>query len=123
MAARPTAPEVPGNPEVVRLMARANLLLDQGNIGAARIVLERAAETGSASALFALAETYDPLSLSAWGTFGTRGDVAKAQELYAKRSCRRCSGGERSIERVASVRGGCRGSRAPRAEAQGRAHR
>ena len=64
-------------------MARASLLRDQGNIGAARIVLERAAETGSASALFALAETYDPLSLSAWGTFGTRGDVAKAQELYA----------------------------------------
>jgi hypothetical protein len=83
-AAQPAAPDAPGNSsEAVRLMARASLLRDQGNIGAARIVLERAAETGSASALFALAETYDPLSLSAWGTFGTRGDVAKAQELYA----------------------------------------
>jgi len=29
-------------------------------------------------------ETYDPVVLSAWGTFGTQGDVAKAQELYAK---------------------------------------
>jgi hypothetical protein len=83
MAARPTAPEASGNSEAARLMARASLLRDQGNIGAARSVLERAAETGSASALFSLAETYDPLSLSAWGTFGTRGDVAKAQELYA----------------------------------------
>ena len=46
--------------------------MSQGNIGAARIVLERAAETGSAPALFALAETYDPLILAAWGTFGTR---------------------------------------------------
>ena len=79
-----TAPEAPGNAEAARLMARASLLRDQGNIGAARIVLERAAETGNASALFALAETYDPLSLSAWGTFGTQGDAAKAQELYAK---------------------------------------
>ena len=83
LATWPTTNLEQGGPKAIRLIARANLLLEQGNIGAARIVLERAAETGSASAVFALAETYDPLSLSAWGTFGTRGDVAKAQELYA----------------------------------------
>ena len=81
LAARP---EAPGNPEVVRLMARARVLLGQGNIAAARSVLERAAEMGSALALFTLAETYDPAILSAWGTLGTQGDVGKAQELYAK---------------------------------------
>ena len=75
---------MPGNPEAARLAARARQLLDEGNIGAARALLERAAETGSAQALFALAETYDPAVLSAWRTSGTRGDVAKAQELYAK---------------------------------------
>ena len=84
MAARPAVAEVPGNPEAARLMARASLLLSQGNVGTARIVLERAAETGSAPALFALAETYDPTTLAAWGTFGTQGDVARARELYAK---------------------------------------
>jgi hypothetical protein len=84
VAARPTAPEALGNPELARLISRASLLLSQGNIGTARIVLERAAETGSAPALFALAETYDPAILAAWGTFGTQGDVAKARELYAK---------------------------------------
>ena len=83
---RSTAPEVPSNPEPARLMARASLLLGQGNIGAARIVLERAAEMGSAPALFALAETYDPAILSAWGTVGTQGDVAKARELYGRAS-------------------------------------
>jgi hypothetical protein len=31
-----------------------------------------------------LAETYDPAMLSAWGIFGRRGDVTKAQKLYAK---------------------------------------
>ena len=73
-----------GNPEAARLMARASALLVQGSIGAARIVLERAAETGSAEASFALAETYDPLVLSKWGTYGTRGEATKARELYAK---------------------------------------
>ncbi|MHC2338442.1 hypothetical protein [Bradyrhizobium sp. USDA 4454] len=67
-----------------RLMARARLLLEQGDIGAARIVLERVAETGSAQASFALAETYDPQTLSKWGTLGTRGDATKARDLYAK---------------------------------------
>jgi hypothetical protein len=84
IAAQLTAPEAPGNPEALRLMARASLLLSQGNIGAARTVLDRAAETGSALALFALAETYDPIILAAWGTFGTQGDAAKARELYAR---------------------------------------
>jgi len=83
-AARPAVAEVPGIPEAPRLMARASLLLSQGNVGAARIVLERAAETGSAPAMFALAETHDPAILAAWGTFGTQGDVTKARELYAK---------------------------------------
>jgi hypothetical protein len=70
--------------EAARLIARASALLSQGNIGAARIVLERAAENGNARASFMLAETYDPGVLSAWGTYGTRGEAAKARELYAK---------------------------------------
>jgi TPR repeat protein len=85
-------PEVPGNLEAARLMEQARLLLDEGNIIAARSVLERAVESGNALALFLLAETYDPASLSAWGMFSTwgifgrRGDVTKAQELYAQAS-------------------------------------
>jgi hypothetical protein len=67
-----------------KLMARASALLGQGNISAARRVLERAAETGSALASFTLAKTYDPIILSKWGTYGTRGDATKARELYAK---------------------------------------
>ena len=72
------------DPDLPRLMARASLLLAQGDIGAARIVLEHAAESGSAPALFALAETFDPAVLSAWGTMGTQGDAARAGDLYAK---------------------------------------
>ena len=101
IAVQPTAPEAPANSDAARLMARASLLREQGNIGTARIVLERAAETGSAPALFALAETYDPLSLSAWGTFGTQGDVAKARELYAKALA---GGVEEAKERLNALR-------------------
>jgi hypothetical protein len=70
--------------EAARLIVRASALLGQGNIGAARIVLERAAATDNARANFMLAETYDPAVLSAWGAYGTRGETAKARELYAK---------------------------------------
>ena len=80
----PKAAEAQGNAEAAKLIARASALLGQGNIGAARIVLERAAESGNAQASFMLAETYDPAILSAWGTYGTRGEAAKARELYAK---------------------------------------
>ncbi|WP_246756884.1 hypothetical protein [Bradyrhizobium neotropicale] len=67
-----------------RLVARGSALLGHGDIGAARIVLERAIEMGSAQASFSLAETYDPLILAKWGAYGTRGDASKAQDLYAK---------------------------------------
>ena len=70
--------------EAAGLLARAKTLLGQGNIGAARVVLERAAETGSAQAAFALAETYDPNVLATWRTHGTRGDGTKARALYAR---------------------------------------
>lgn len=87
-AAEPKAPSpVLGNEnaaELVRLIARATGLLRQGDIGAARVVLERAAELGSAPASFALAETYDPSLLAKWGSSGTRGDTSKARELYAR---------------------------------------
>jgi hypothetical protein len=87
-----TATGAPGNPkpdpanavEVERLVARASVLLGQGDIGSARIVLERAADTGSAQASFALAETYDPLVLRRWGAYGTLGDPGKARDLYAR---------------------------------------
>ncbi|GLR86548.1 hypothetical protein [Bradyrhizobium iriomotense] len=87
MAARSQG-DAPVNPndgvQAAKLIARASVLLEQGNIGAARIVLERAVEMGSAQASFALAETYDPLILPSFGTYGTQGDLTKARTLYAR---------------------------------------
>lgn len=83
-AEQPAVAEAHASQEAIRLIARASALLGQGDIGSARIVLERAIEMGSARASFMLAETYDPRILSAWGTYGTRGEVTRARELYAK---------------------------------------
>jgi hypothetical protein len=80
----PPAPSPATNPEAVRLMERARLLLELGDIVTARAALERAAESGSPQAAFALAETYAPVVLAAWGAVGTGGDPAKAQLLYAR---------------------------------------
>src|SRR5258708_13675194 len=79
---RSSVAEAQGSPEATRLIARASALLGQGNIGAARIVLERAAETGSAQASFMLAETYDPVILSALGTYRTPGEAGRMTGSY-----------------------------------------
>jgi hypothetical protein len=65
-------------------LARAKALVGQGNIRAARDVLQRAVETGSAHAIFALAETYDPNVLATWRIPRTRGDATRARNLYAR---------------------------------------
>ena len=97
----PPRPAVKDNPEAARLMALASALVAQGNIAAARLVLERAAETGSAEASFALAETYDPLVLSKWGTYGTRGEATKARELYKKAQA---GGIQEANDRISALR-------------------
>jgi hypothetical protein len=79
----PPAPTA-ADPETRRLMVRARQLIDQGNIMAARSMLERASESGYPQAVFALAETFDPNQLAAWGTVGTQGDAARARQLYQK---------------------------------------
>jgi hypothetical protein len=67
-----------------KLINRAEMLTQQGNISAARAVLQRALDAGSLQATFLLAETYDPRVLTSWGVHGTQGNPAKARELYKR---------------------------------------
>jgi hypothetical protein len=83
-APAPVPVPVTDNAEAARLVARARILLELGDVVTARAALERAVEAGSSLAAFTLAETYDPAVLSAWGAVGTRGDAAMAQQLYAR---------------------------------------
>jgi hypothetical protein len=66
------------------LLKRAAALMRSGDIVGARLLLERASEADDVRAIVLLAETYDPRALSRLGVLGLRGDLHKAEELYAR---------------------------------------
>jgi len=67
-----------------RLIARAQLLIKQRDIGGARLLLGRAVAHGSPKAAFLLGQTYDPTVLASWRVRGMTADLARARELYAR---------------------------------------
>jgi hypothetical protein len=89
-AASNTAPAAPrrtlSDADLKLLADKAAQALKAGDIGGARMVLERAAAAGDATAVFALGETYDPNVLTKMRVRGLEGDVAQAKELYLKAS-------------------------------------
>jgi hypothetical protein len=68
--------------DLTLLLSKANELIRPGDVSGARLLLERAFETGSAEAAFYLAQTYDPRILESWNVQGIRPDPEKARELY-----------------------------------------
>ena len=66
------------------LMSRARSLMTVGDIAAARLLLERAANAQDATAAFLLAQTYDPAVLGTSDTRSITSDVATAREWYRK---------------------------------------
>src|SRR6266480_2314087 len=66
------------------LMARAKSLLALGDIAAARLLLERAANAQDASAAFLLAQTYDPAVLGVRDTRSITPDPVMARDWYRK---------------------------------------
>jgi TPR repeat protein len=79
-------------------LARAKI--QQGDIAAARRLLERAADGDDADALLALAETYDPRMLAQWGVIGVKPNVELAKTLYNKAGIR---GAKRARERLLAI--------------------
>lgn len=66
------------------LMARARSLITVGDIAAARLLLERAANAQDATAAFVLAQTYDPAVLGTKDTRSITADAAAARDWYRK---------------------------------------
>lgn len=66
------------------LMTRANNLLALGDIAAARLLLERAADAQNATAAFLLAQTYDPVVLGVRDTRSITPDPVLAGDWYRK---------------------------------------
>lgn len=65
-------------------MARARSLMTVGDIAAARLLLERAANAQDATAAFVLAQTYDPAVLGTKDTRSITADAAAARDWYRK---------------------------------------
>jgi hypothetical protein len=73
-----------GADELANLMSRGKALLESGDIAPARLLLERAAEAGEASAALLVAQTYDPNVLGALDARNITADPAQARSWYQR---------------------------------------
>jgi hypothetical protein len=87
--------------EIAALLKRGKDLIGRSDISAARLVLRRAAEGGSARAAFALAASYDPAFLEKINVVGATPDVEKARTWYAKAAKLGSGEAPQHIERLA----------------------
>jgi hypothetical protein len=78
----PTAPSSMSPAEQDALLNRVTGLLSQGDVGAARAVLNRLVRENNAKAAFILAQSYDPVVLRQGRVVGMRGDSETARTLY-----------------------------------------
>ena len=83
-SAEPSSTRTLTNAQLAAYVARARGQIAVGDIAGARLLLEPAAAQDDGDALFALAETYDPLMLRRWRVIGPRPDDGMARTLYEK---------------------------------------
>lgn len=77
-----TAPASEEQRRALGFLARGNDQLAQGNIAAARLFFQRAAEAGLAQGALAMAGTYDPVELERLGARTVRPDPQTARKWY-----------------------------------------
>jgi TPR repeat protein len=70
--------------EITMLVKRGKDFLTNGDLASARLLLQRAAEAGSADAAMALGATFDPLVIRRLGAIGAEPDAARARQWYQK---------------------------------------
>jgi hypothetical protein len=70
--------------EAAVMLKRGEELAKTGDLAAARLLLQRVAETNHPGAAFALAATYDPIVLRQLAVLGMSGDVKIARQWYER---------------------------------------
>ena len=73
-----------GEQTLLRLVTRSELLIDTGEVAAARTLLRTAAEAGSVAAALKLAETYDPAEVQRLGMTDKSADPNEAARWYER---------------------------------------
>jgi hypothetical protein len=80
----PLAAPVLSAPEIATLVARGDALFSKGDLAAARLFYERAANAGDGQAAIRLGETFDPVFLDHAHLPGVRGDFNTALSWYRR---------------------------------------
>ncbi len=81
----PRVAAAPAVDPTLALFSQGHKLLQDGRIAAARAPLAQAASAGNGAAMLALAETFDPNMLAAWGASrDVKPDVATARLFYGR---------------------------------------
>lgn len=70
--------------EIAARVSRSSDFLKNGDFAAARLLLRRAAESGSANAALMLGKTFDPLYLNELGAVGIQPDIEQCRLWYEK---------------------------------------
>jgi hypothetical protein len=73
-----------GTDEITTLVNRGKDFLTNGDLAAARLLLRRAADAGSAEAALALGATFDPLVIQRLKAVGAAPDIDRARQWYQK---------------------------------------
>jgi hypothetical protein len=81
---RPAAAATTPKPPPELLVQEAVRRIERGDVSGARDLLASAGNDPRGLVPFALAETYDPNMLAAWGTRGIAPDIEKAKGLYGE---------------------------------------
>jgi hypothetical protein len=87
VAAEPSAPALQrqlDGEEIIMLLKRGKDLIATGDLAAARLMLQRAADANHAEAALALGATYDPFVLRELKVYGLTPDAAMARVWYEK---------------------------------------
>ena len=82
--APPPAQRILDREEITVLLKRGKDLIADGDLAAARLVLQRAANANDAEAALALGATYDPYVLRALKVYGFKADPVMARVWYQK---------------------------------------
>jgi hypothetical protein len=90
--------------EIAALVRRAQEMLANGDVKAARLVLLRAAEAHDARAALALAKTFDPIALRQFSTAEPGPDLTQARNWYQKAREWGAPEAQRQLDALASYR-------------------
>jgi hypothetical protein len=90
--------------EIAVLAERGRVLIEQGDIASARLMLTRAAEAGDAVSALALGTTYDPDALKRLGVIGVAADPKQAHAWYTRAVELGSADAALRLERLAQLR-------------------